>query len=116
MPSQRSADGAKITMKSDVPLNGSQLRTYERIFQHPISHNLGWHDVLGMFRQLGSVETESNGNLKVTRNGQFMVLKPSTSKDVTEADEANGAPPFPGKAIRRSVPRRSRGPKSIGLS
>jgi hypothetical protein len=74
-------------MKSTGPLNGSQLRTYERIFQHPISHNLGWHDVLGMFRQLGTVETEPNGNMKVTRNGQTMVLKPSKSKDVTESDE-----------------------------
>jgi hypothetical protein len=52
-----------------------------------MSHNLGWHDVLGMFRQLGTVETEHNGNLKVTRNGQFLVLKPSKSKDVAEADE-----------------------------
>jgi hypothetical protein len=74
-------------MKSNEPLNGSQLRTYERIFQHPISHNLSWHDVLGMFRQLGTVETEANGNAKVTRNGQFMILKPSRTKDVSDADE-----------------------------
>jgi hypothetical protein len=86
-PARQSANGAKIPMKSTGPLSGSQLRTYDRIFQHPISHNLGWHDVLGMFRQLGTVETESNGHVKVTRNGQFMVLKPSLSKDVTGADE-----------------------------
>jgi hypothetical protein len=75
-------------MKPSVPLlSGSQLRTYERIFQHPISHNLDWHDLLGMFRQLGTVETEPNGNVKVTRNGQSMMLKPPRSKDVSEADE-----------------------------
>ena len=74
-------------MKPSSLLSGSQLRTYERIFQHPITHNLSWHDVLGMFRQLGTVETEANGNIKVTRNGQFIVLKASQSKDVSEADE-----------------------------
>jgi hypothetical protein len=74
-------------MKPSSPLSGSQLRTYERIFQHPITHNLSWHDVLGMFRQLGTVETEANGNIKVTRNGKFIILKISQSKDVGEADE-----------------------------
>jgi hypothetical protein len=74
-------------MKPSIALSGSQLRTYERIFQHPITHNLSWHDVLGMFRQLGTVETEPNGNTKVTRNGQVLILKATQSKDVGEADE-----------------------------
>ncbi len=68
-------------------LSGSQLRTYERIFQHPMSHNLGWHDVYGMFSQLGTVETEPNGNTKVTRNGQFITLPPHRTKDVSEDHE-----------------------------
>jgi hypothetical protein len=74
-------------MKSSAPLDGSQLRTYEQIFQHPIAHSIRWNDVFGMFRQLGTVETETNGNVKVTRNGQFIVLKPTHSKEVTDADE-----------------------------
>jgi hypothetical protein len=74
-------------MKSPEPLAGSQLRTYERIFQHPVSHNLGWHDVLGMFRQLGGVDTESNGNTKVTRNGHVLILRPPRTKDVAETEE-----------------------------
>jgi hypothetical protein len=74
-------------MKSPPALSGPQLRTYERIFQHPISHNLGWHDVLAMFRQLGEVGVEANGTMKVTRNGQFIVLRPRPTKDVAEAEE-----------------------------
>jgi len=74
-------------MKSSGPLSGSQLRTYERIFQHPITHNLGWHDVIGMFRQLGTVELEPNGNMKVTRNGQSTMLRPHHTKDVAENEE-----------------------------
>ena len=33
------------TTVSNPRLTGSHLRTYKTIFQHPISHNLGWHDV-----------------------------------------------------------------------
>lgn len=74
-------------MTSPAPLNGSQLRTYNRIFQHPVSHNLGWHDVYGMFRQLGEVAEEANGNIKVTRNGKFIILHPHRTKDVAETEE-----------------------------
>jgi hypothetical protein len=76
------------TMK-DTPslLTGSHLRTYRTIFQHPVSHNLGWRDVHALFRELGQLEEEPNGNLKVTRNGQTMVLHPPRTKDVSETDE-----------------------------
>lgn len=74
-------------MNSTATLTGSHLRTYKTIFQHPISHNLGWHDVHALFRQLGQVDEEANGNLKVTRNGQIMVLHPARGKDVSETDE-----------------------------
>lgn len=67
-------------------LTGSHLRTYQTIFQHPISHNLGWHDVHAMFRKLGQVEEEANGNLKVTRNGESLVLHSTSAKNVEDAD------------------------------
>jgi hypothetical protein len=68
-------------------LTGAHLRTYQTIFQHPVSHNLGWHDVHALLRQLGQVVEEPNGNLKVTRNGQALVLPPARTKDVAETDE-----------------------------
>ena len=74
-------------MNPTLPLlTGSHLRTYATIFQHPIAHNLGWHDVHAMFRQLGQVETEANGNLRVTRNGQSLVLHSTSAKNVEDAD------------------------------
>lgn len=70
-----------------LPLTGSHLRTYTTIFQHPVSHNLAWHDVHALFRHLGEVVEEPNGNLKVTRNRQVLVLHPARTKDVAETDE-----------------------------
>jgi len=74
-------------MNTIQPLTGPHLRTYNAIFQHPVSHNLGWHDVYAMFRELGMVEEEPNGNLKVTRNGQTIVLHRSRTKDVSNMEE-----------------------------
>jgi hypothetical protein len=74
-------------MNPTSSLTGSHLRTYQRIFQHPLSHNLEWRDVHTLFRYVAQVEEEPNGNLKVTRNGQVLVLHPARTKDVADTDE-----------------------------
>lgn len=74
-------------MNSIPPLTGSHLRTYEKIFQHPISHNLEWRDVCGLFDRIGQVVEEANGRLKVSRNGQSRVFQPSRTKEIVGADE-----------------------------
>ena len=74
-------------MTSPAALTGSQLRTYNTIFQHPVSHNLEWRHVRALLATLGEIAEEPNGNLKVTRNGQVLVLHPPRTKDVSETDE-----------------------------
>jgi len=74
-------------MKTSTPLTGSHQRTFDRIFQHPISHNLEWRDVHALLGEMGDVAKEHNGSLKVTRNGQTLVLHPTSKKDVAEMDE-----------------------------
>lgn len=74
-------------MNTASPLTGSHLRAYQKVFQHPMSHSLNWHDVHAMFRQLAQVDEETNGNLKVTRNGHTLVLDPPRAKDVSAPDE-----------------------------
>jgi hypothetical protein len=72
-------------MKSIAQLSGSHLRTYQTIFHHPISHNLDWRQVHELLKAVAEVVEEPNGNLKVTRNGQTLVLQPSRTKDVDES-------------------------------
>ena len=74
-------------MNSIASLTGSHLRTYTTLFQHPASHNLAWHDVQALFRHLGHIDQQPNGNLLVTRNGQTIVLHPPRTKDVADTDE-----------------------------
>jgi hypothetical protein len=74
------------TISPPVSLTGSHLRTYEKIFQHSVSHNLAWRDVLALFSHLGEVAVEPNGHLKVTRNGHVLILPPPHTKDVDEVE------------------------------
>jgi hypothetical protein len=74
-------------MISPAPHTGSHLRTYKAIFQHPVSHNLAWRAVRALLGKLGHIAEEPNGDQKVTRNGQILVLHPPRTKDVAETDE-----------------------------
>jgi hypothetical protein len=74
-------------MKTTTALSSSHQRTFDRIFQHPISHNLEWREVHALFGEMGTITQEHNGSFKVTRNGQVLVLHPTSKKDVTEMDE-----------------------------
>jgi hypothetical protein len=81
-------------------LTGHHLRTYQTLFQHPISHNLEWHAVHSLLGRLGQVTEEPNGHLKVTRNGQVLVLHQPRTKDVSEKEEIMALRHF----IERSEP------------
>jgi len=63
-------------------LQGSHQKTYDAVLQHPAPHNLHWRDVRAMLGAIAEVVEEPNGNLKVTRGGQMLVLHPSPEKDV----------------------------------
>jgi hypothetical protein len=71
-------------MNSTETLNRAHLRTYNTIFQHPISHNLEWRSVRALLNHLGQVAEESNGHLKATRNGQTLILHKPHTKDIAE--------------------------------
>lgn len=74
-------------MNSTATLTGSLLRTYNTIYQHPVSHNLEWRHVHALFRHLGKIQEEPNGNLKVVINGESLILHPPRTKDVAETEE-----------------------------
>ena len=50
-------------------------------------HNLEWRDLPALLNELADVKEEPNGKLKVTRNGQTLVMEPDRHKDVAQADE-----------------------------
>ena len=74
-------------MNSTSKLTGALLRTYNSIFEKPDSHDVGWQEIHALFQKLGQVSDETNGDLKVTRHGQILVLHPPRAKNAYEKDE-----------------------------
>jgi hypothetical protein len=52
--------------KEPVHLNHHHRTTLQRIFQHPMSHNIEWHDVESLLAAVGKVEERRDGKLVVT--------------------------------------------------
>lgn len=64
-------------------VNGHHERTLRKIFQHPISTNLGWREVEHLLDALGAdAEETSHGHLKVRLNGQTATFEPPRHKDL----------------------------------
>jgi hypothetical protein len=95
-------------MKSNLPLAGEHLRTYNTIFQHPISHNLGWKEVHALFRHVAEVEESPNGKLKVTRHGVTLTLDAARTKDVGDNAQL--------MALRHFLERSEAAPAGVGCS
>jgi hypothetical protein len=74
-------------MTKTMSMTGSHNNTYKAIFQHPVARNLHWRDVRSLLTSLAEVTEEPNGNLKVMRGDQMLILHPSRDKVVAEIDE-----------------------------
>ena len=70
-------------------LSGTHQKVYDRLFQHPLSHNLEWRELSSMLGALPATTTteETNGKLKVTRNGHTIVLRRPHGNDLADAEE-----------------------------
>jgi hypothetical protein len=71
----------------DISMSKVHQTTYKAIFQHPIAHNLQWHDVRSMLDSLAEVTEEHNGHLKYTRHGEVLILHPPKHKDLSDVKE-----------------------------
>jgi hypothetical protein len=71
----------------EISMSKVHQTTYKAIFQHPIAHNLQWHDVRSMLNTIAQVTEEHNGNLKFTRHGEVLILHPPKHKDLSDTTE-----------------------------
>ncbi|HLN42047.1 MAG TPA: hypothetical protein VK215_06320 [Acidimicrobiales bacterium] len=53
-------------MGNDKELDAHHRATVEKIFSHPVSHNIQWHDVLSLLQKVASVTKEHEGRYTVT--------------------------------------------------
>ncbi len=63
-----------------------EQRVLDRIFQHPLSHNLSWRDVTELFKVAGGFEHAQNGNLVLKLGTKHLTFQTAHDKDV-QADD-----------------------------
>jgi len=63
-------------------LNHHQRETLNRVFAHPIAHNLEWRDLESLLEAVGSCEWTHDDHLKVTIGDSSHVVVRPKSKDV----------------------------------
>jgi hypothetical protein len=56
--------------------------TLLRIFEHPTSYNIEWHDVLSLLNAVGTVEPRRDGKYLVRIGAEADVLDTSKGKDI----------------------------------
>jgi thiamine biosynthesis lipoprotein ApbE len=54
------------TSSEPVHLNNHHRATLEKIFQHPVNHNVEWPDVLSLLNAVATVEEKHDGKFSVT--------------------------------------------------
>jgi hypothetical protein len=55
-------------------LNAHHRATVKKIFQHPVSHNLQWHDVLSLLESVATVTEGHDGRYRVTLGAETETL------------------------------------------
>jgi len=70
-------------------LSGNHQKIYQRVFEHPMAHNLQWREVWSMLTAMTDAKAveDDKGNLKVTRNGQTLMLHRPRGKDLADKRE-----------------------------
>lgn len=68
-----------------LSLTGRHRDTLRHVFAHPMSHNLEWHAVIGLLRQVGSVSERADGNVELSGGDQVVVVRPH-GKDLGPED------------------------------
>ena len=71
-------------MAENVALDGHHKATVEKIFSHPVSHNIQWHDVLSLLERVATVTEEHDGRYKVTLGSETQFFDSPRHHDIDE--------------------------------
>jgi hypothetical protein len=71
-------------MAEGAELDGHHQATVEKIFHHPVSHNIQWHDVLSLLQSVAVVTEERDGRYKVTLGSETETFDVPRHHDIDE--------------------------------
>jgi hypothetical protein len=67
-----------------VKLDHHHRVTVQKIFGHPLNHNIKWHDVCSLLARFGEVHETHRGNWAVTIEGDTVSFGSTRTRDLTE--------------------------------
>ena len=63
-------------------LSNHHRNTLAKIFEHPVSHNIEWNDVVSLLEAVGTVSERHDGKLEVRLGGEVEFIEPPAGKDI----------------------------------
>lgn len=63
-------------------LSHNHRATLEKIFQHPVTHNLEWNDVRSLLNAVAEVREKKDGKIEVTLNDKSETFERPKHKDL----------------------------------
>jgi hypothetical protein len=69
-------------MTDGVKLDAHHRKTVERLFAHPTSHNIQWHDVLSLLEATAEVEETHEGRYRVTLGPETQTFNAPRGADI----------------------------------
>jgi hypothetical protein len=67
-----------------IKLDHHHRITVQKVFGHPLNHNIKWHDVCVLLERFGDVHETHNGNWAVTVDGEIVSFGSSRARDLSE--------------------------------
>jgi hypothetical protein len=86
MTTRRSEAGNNILSRDRQAVTGSNRRTLDAIFRHPLAHNLEWNDVVSLFETLGTVERKANGEVAFQVGAERHLMRRPHGKDLVASE------------------------------
>ena len=71
-------------MAEGSELDGHHRATVEKIFNHPVNHNIQWHDVLSLLEAVATTVREHDGRYHVTLGSETETVDTPRGHDVSE--------------------------------
>jgi hypothetical protein len=71
-------------MAEGIELDRHHQVTVEKIFNHPVGHNIQWHDVLSLLQSVATVTEEHDGRYTVTLGSETETFDAPRRHDIDE--------------------------------
>ena len=71
-------------MAEGLELDGRHRATVEKIFNHPIGHNVQWHDVLSLLQSVAAVTEGLDGRYTVTLGSETETFDAPRHHDIDQ--------------------------------